>query len=208
MLNKAHAKLSICSVYNFVPFGYIVHYQTNNTMKIKHLLPILILLALGTVSSCNLLDKADDITFDTELPLKFQVDEIANNPGGKTYVDSKLLDATSDSDVAKYASKIKKITLNKITYSITGASDGSITFTNGTLKVASSGKTIASASSVNLGSSAETELTADTAGFNDLASLLLSDKQELIQLQGTLSKTPVAFTVNCKFFVTITADAL
>jgi hypothetical protein len=177
-------------------------------MKIKHLLPIFILLALGTFSSCDLFDKADDISFDAELPLKFQIDEMADNPNGKTYTDTKLLDATSDPDVAKYASKIKKITLNKITYTITGVSDASVSFTNGTLKIASSGKTIASASSVSLGNSAEQVLTADTAGFNELASAILGDKQELVELQGTLSKTPIAFTANFKFHVTITANAL
>ncbi|MBL7873155.1 MAG: hypothetical protein JNM78_16170 [Cyclobacteriaceae bacterium] len=177
-------------------------------MKIKHLIPIFILLAIGTFSSCNLFDKAGDITFQAELPLPFNVNETADNPSGKTYTDSKLLDASSNPDVAKYASKIKEFKVNKITYTISGVSDGSVTFTNGTLKVASSGKTIASASSVNLGSSAETELTADANGFNELASLLLADKQELVQVQGSLSKTPVAFTVNFKFFVTITANAL
>ncbi len=176
-------------------------------MKIKHLIPVFLLLALGTFSSCDLFDKVDDVSFDVTLPLDFAVNETADNPSGKTYTDSKLLDASSDPEVAKYASKIQEFTVNKVTYTISGASDQSITFTNGTLKV-SSGKTIASASSVSLSNTAETELTADTAGFNELASLLLADKQELVQLQGTLSETPVSFTVKFKFYVTLTADAL
>jgi hypothetical protein len=109
----------------------------------------------------------------------------------KSYTDSQLLNANSDPDVAKYASKIKEFTVNRITYRISGASDPSVSFTNGTLKIVSNGKTIATASSVSLSNTAETELNADTAGFNELASALLNDKQEMVQLQGTLSKTPI-----------------
>ncbi len=177
-------------------------------MKIKHLIPVFLLLSLGTFSSCDLFDKVDDVSFEGVLPLNFVVNETAVNPSGKTYTDSKLLDANSDPEVAKYASKIQEFKVNKITYTISGANPNTVLFTNGTLKVASTGKTIASASSVSLSSTAEQELTADTAGFNELASLLLADQQESVQLQGTLSATPVTFTVNFKFYVTITADAL
>lgn len=177
-------------------------------MKLKHLFPVVLLLLLGTFSSCDLFDKADDISFDAEVPLNFAIDENDNNPGGKTYTETKLLDAASDPDVAKYASKIKEFKVNKITYIISGANPSTVTLTNGTLKITSSGKTIASASSVSLSNTAETELTADTAGFNELASALLNDKQEQVQLQGTLSSTPVEFNVKFTFYVTITADAL
>lgn len=177
-------------------------------MKIKYLFSVVILVSLGTLSSCDLFDSADDISFDVVLPLDFAINETQDNPSGKSYTDSELLDAASDPEVAKYASKIQEFTVNKITYTISGANPNTVTFTNGTLKVASSGKTIASASSVSLANPSETELTSDIAGFNELAASLLNDKQELIQLQGTLSKTPVAFNVKFKFYVTITANAL
>lgn len=178
-------------------------------MKIKAILPILLLAIFTAFSSCDLLDKADDVSFDVTLPLTFVIDETADNPSGKAYADSKLLDATSDAEVAKYASKIKEFKVNKVTYTITpGAGSSTVTFTNGAVKVSSTGKTIASATSVNLSNTAETELTADTAGFNELATKLLDDKKELILLNGTLSKTPVGFSVKFNFYVTITANAL
>ena len=37
---------------------------------------------------------------------------------------------------------------------------------------------------------------------------LFDDKEEMIKLQGTFTKTPIAFTLACKFHVTITANAL
>jgi Tfp pilus tip-associated adhesin PilY1 len=177
-------------------------------MKTKSLLSILLLITFGTFSSCDLFDKADDISFNATLPLNFSINEGADNPTGMSYSDSELLDATSNSDVAKYASKIKAFKVNKITYTISGANPNTVTFTNGALKVSSTGKTIASVSSASLSNPTETELTADTAGFNELAAKLLDDKQELILLNGTLSKTPVAFSVKFNFYVTITADAL
>lgn len=177
-------------------------------MKTNSFLSILLLFVAVSFTSCDLLDNADDLSFDATLPLDFVINETADNPSGKSYTDSKLLNAASDPEVAKYASKIKEFKVNKITYTISGANPNTVTFTNGTLSVASSGKTIASASLVSLSTTTETELTADTAGFNELASNLLNDKQELIQLAGTLSKTPVTFTVKFKFYVTITADAL
>lgn len=74
--------------------------------------------------------------------------------------------------------------------------------------VASNGKVIATASSVSLSNTAETELTADLDGFNDLAARLLDDKQEIVMLNGTLSETPVSFNVRFRFYLKITADAL
>jgi hypothetical protein len=87
-------------------------------MKIKHLIPVFLLFALGTISSCDLLDKADDVSFDVTVPLTFLIDENADNPSGMAYSDTQLLDATANSEVAKYASKIKEFKVNKVTYTI------------------------------------------------------------------------------------------
>ena len=178
-------------------------------MKTKSIISILLLIVFGTFSSCDLLDKADDISFDITLPLNFVINETGNNPGGKVYTASQLLDATSDPEVAKYASKIKEFKVNRITYTITpGTNSNTVTFSNGALKVSSTGKIIATATSASLSNTAETDLTADIAGFNELAAKLLDDKQELILLDGTFSSTPVAFTVKFNFYVTIKANAL
>jgi hypothetical protein len=177
-------------------------------MKTKSFLSIFLLLVLASYSSCDLLDKADDVAFDATLPVSFTINETASNPEGKSYTDSKLLDATSDAEIAKYANKIKEFKINKITYTISNANPNTVNFTNGSIKVASSGKVIATASAVDLANASEIELIADTAGFNELAANLLNDKQELVQLSGMLSSTPVYFNVQLKFYVTIKADAL
>lgn len=175
-------------------------------MKIKHLFPIFILLALGSLSSCDLFDKADDISFDTELPLEFVIDETQINPNGKDYTVTKVLDASSDPDVAKYANKIKEFKVNRITYSISGVTPSGVTFNNGKLKV--DNKTLASAGNVNITSASDVELTTDAAGINDLASRLLGNKQAEVALAGSFTSTPIKFTLSCKFYVTVKADAL
>lgn len=175
-------------------------------MKIKHLFPIFILLALGSLASCDLFDKVDDVTFDAELPLEFVIDETQTNVNGKDYSISKTLDASSDPDVAKYANKIKEFKVNKITYSISGVSPSGVTFNDGVLKVNS--KTLATAGNVNITSVSDVELENDPAGINELASKLLGSKQAEVVFAGGFSSTPIKFTLSCKFYVTIKADAL
>jgi len=177
-------------------------------MKTKSIFPILFLIAFGTFSSCDLFDKADDVSFDTTLPLTFVINETVDNPGGKAYTATQLLDATSDPEVARYASKIKEFKVNRITYSISSVNPGGITFNNGEILVSSTGTKIATAGNVALTDVSDVELTANTAGFNELATKLLDDKKEEIKLQGTLTKTPIAFTLSFKFYITITANAL
>jgi len=190
------------------------HLQTPTIMKILHF-------ALRTAAavcfaffmssaSCDILGKADEITFEAKLPLEFLINETAVNTGSKSYTYSKTLDATQNAEVAKYKDKIKKITINKISYKISGysAPGATVLFTNGKLTIAASGKTIAEAASVNLQSTAEADLTADIAGFNELADLIKADKSETVNLVGTFSSTPVAFTVTAYFHTTITAEVL
>lgn len=176
------------------------------------MLSALLLIFLGAFSSCNLFDKVEDASFDITLPLTFSISDatvpLLGQPTEKAYTGSELLNAASNAEVASFANKIKAFKVNKITYTISGANPNTVTFTNGLLKVSSTGTTIASANAVSLTNTVETVLTSNETGFNELAEKLLDDKQELIQLNGTLSKTPVAFSVTFKFYVTVTISAL
>ena len=178
-------------------------------MKIRHIIPAFLILACSALFSCDAVKSLADVNIDTTASMLFVVSETAVNTGGKTYSSTQLLDLTTNSDVEQYASKIKSFTVNKVTYSISpGANPNTVLFTNGTLTIVSSGTTVASASSVSLTTTSETQLTTNTAGFTELATKLLADRQEQIQLQGTLSSTPVAFTFVVHFYFTIHANAL
>jgi len=177
-------------------------------MENLKLLRISVFLMFCTISSCDLIDKATDVNFSTTAPVSFVVNETASSSGAIFYSDTKLLNVASDPDVAKYASKINSFTVDKITYTISGANPTSVTFSNGIIKMASNGATIATTGTVSLSNNMETELTTDQAGLKKLTDSLLNSKQEQIQLQGTLSQTPVSFTVVFKFYLTINASAL
>jgi hypothetical protein len=165
-------------------------------------------LVLG-LTGCDLFDKVDDVTFQASLPLEFVIDEQMVSQEPVLYTDAQVLDAIDDPEVAKYKDKITEIKLNSISYEIGDfAAPGAVTFTNGSLKLAS-GQTLATASSIPMENTAETDLTGVSQdGFNAFASDILGDKQVGINLQGTFSQTPVAFTLTVYFHVTIKADAL
>lgn len=178
-------------------------------MKIKHIIPAFLILACSTFFSCNAVKNLADVNFDTIVAVPFVINETTVNPGGKTYTDTESLNLNTDADVAKYASNIKGLTVNKVTYTIFGANPATVLFTNGTLNIVTSGTTIATASSISLSNTSETELTANAAGLTELVSKLLAgSEQQQIQLQGTLSATPVAFTMEVKFYVTVKANPL
>lgn len=95
-------------------------------MKTKSLFLVLFALVLVTFTSCELFEKADDVTFNVSVPLDFVIDENADNPGGASYSDTELLDATTDPEIAKYADKINKIEVVRITYTISNADPSSV----------------------------------------------------------------------------------
>jgi hypothetical protein len=178
-------------------------------MKNRVLLSLLGLALIAfTFQGCNLFDTAGDVTFDVDLPLDFVVNEAAVSSSAKSYSSVKTLKATDNADVAKYKDNIKSVKLNKITYVISEyVAPQVVTFSNGTLQA--TGKTLASAASVNLQSTAEAELTnIDKAGFDEFAKQIKDNKQVEVTLAGTFSSTPVAFKIKAYFNVSITANAI
>ncbi len=156
------------------------------------------------VASCGLFDEID---FDITLPVTFTVNETASNPSGKVYSHTEILSVANDPDVVKYTKKLKEFKVNKITYTITGATPETVKLTDGKITTGS-GKTIASAATIDLSNTTETSLTANSSGLNELCKSFLDAKQEEVTFQGTLSSTPVTFTVNLKFYLTVTANVL
>jgi hypothetical protein len=80
----------------------------------KTLMRISFILVFYVFSSCDLIEKADDVSFDVTVPLSFVVNETATSTG-KSFSDTKTLNVASDDEVAKYASKIKEFKVNKVT---------------------------------------------------------------------------------------------
>lgn len=174
---------------------------------------------ITTFSACDLLDKADDVTFEEELVLTWNADE--NLEGSNTpYVEEEILDLADYPVLAPYIDKIKTVEITKITYRIANfdnsphgepvfLNSGFASFGAYDATTPSVSAPMAAAGGVNLGSqTAETTLAIDAAGLSNIAKMLLDDKQVKMYSTGTLSKTPVAFSVVSTFYVKITANAL
>ncbi|MBA4145812.1 MAG: hypothetical protein C0523_08620 [Cytophaga sp.] len=179
----------------------------------------LFLLAISALilPSCSLFDKVDDVNFDVKLYQTMNVSVTTSSSSPVTLEQNQILDATTNADIAKYGSKIKGYTINKITYTISDYSSGpnAVTFSNGKLSFGAAGAsstvaaTITSADLKALSTSgAESQLSIDQAGLATISDLLLKNSEVQVTASGTLSSTPVAFKVNTTIYVTVKADAL
>lgn len=179
-----------------------------------------LLLALAVIfGSCDLFDAADDVTLEEELVIYWNVDE--NGSGSNVpYTDSEILNLADYPAFEPYLDNIKSVEITKITYRITNFDNSPhnqpVMLNNGVAKFGPYNNNtptvsipMASASSVNLGTSVnETTLDIDAAGLNSIAKNLLDNKQVKMYSEGTLSVTPVAYTVVSTFYVKIVANAL
>ncbi|MEP2670673.1 MAG: hypothetical protein ABJH04_16840 [Cyclobacteriaceae bacterium] len=167
------------------------------------------LFVVGLMASCDLFDKADDISFSTEFDESITVNDA---PAG-SYSDQITLDATTDPEVAKYKEKIQNIELSEVTYKVSnyvGPDDatftGDVLFgTNGTLgSVSISAVNLSDAST----SGDEMELDLSQDEVNAVAAQLKDDKAVLVTMAGEFSDGPVSFVLTVKVEAKITADAL
>jgi hypothetical protein len=179
-----------------------------------------LLFVSATLMTCDALEKADDITFHADIELDFVTDE--NGEGTDVpYDDVQLLDLTTNTEINQHIDKIKDIKIERITYRIINYDASphfsAVQLTSGTVSFgtfdsaikAITGNFAASAAAVNLPTTtAETDLDFDADQFNDIAEMLLEDQKIKMYSEGTLSQTPVAFTVRARFYFEITADAL
>jgi hypothetical protein len=168
-------------------------------------------------NACNLFDKADDITFPSQLEVVWSIDEQGQHTDF-AYQDLRTLQLSDDPEIEKYINKIKDVKVEKITYRITdyAANGDAVFFKNGEVSFAAgTGSNVikvpfaATASGVNLQTTTnETELEIDAQGLTDLAATLKQEKELDMNAAGVLSKTPVSFKIVSTFHVKITAEVL
>jgi hypothetical protein len=178
-------------------------------MKIKHIFPAFLILVCGAFLSCEegYLDRIGNvINYGTTTSVTFDVNETAVNPGGKTYNDTELLNVYTSEGVT-YGGTVRAFRVDGLSYKISDANPNNVLFTNVTLKIVNTGKTIASASSISLANTSKTLFEHDAYSYSRLASeLLAGDGETQIQLQGSLSETPVAFKLKVILDLTVSAD--
>lgn len=177
------------------------------------------LIATLTLGGCDLLETADDVSFDIEADVTFMADENGTFTNKQFVGTPVLLDISKNSEIQKYKDKIKKIEITKIEYSITAyvaePPGTAVTMTNGSMRYSSASNgsnslELSAIQTLNLLTVGATpqELPINSANFNALGEMLLNNNQAYVFTQGTLSSTPVQFNVPTTFYLKVTANAL
>jgi hypothetical protein len=173
-------------------------------------------------ATCELFEKVDDITFTAVLDHSFEISEEASFPNGKAYStepEDEVLDAgTVNQDFAKHADKIESITINKVTYVVSGYSSDCINpvgFSGGTLTFSDpdgggTGGIVKNVSHANLQAiqGSEQVLNFTQSEADELANLLKNKKKVRIHASGNLSCTPLFLNVKARLDCTIKARVI
>ncbi len=170
-----------------------------------------------TFSGCDLVDKADDVTFDIELTHTFVIDETFDSEGEPVdYADADSWDPKEEPEFDKYKDKIKEIIVNSVSYTVTDyQAEGDVTFSDGvgSFKATTNSATALASARLpiqNVATSVGGEFTLDYTvdQLNAIAEHLESIEPIFFQVSGTFSETPVTFKVPVTIHCTIKANAL
>jgi hypothetical protein len=137
----------------------------------------------------------------------------AINRAGTTFNETKLIDATNDSEFDKYKRKINSIDIERVTYTIESFNGPSNqVLQSGTLKVADESGTnpvtIAEFSNVNLSAAAgkETDLQTSSTGLARIQDLIKNNPHKaVISYAGSVNQGPVNMNITLKFYSKLTA---
>jgi hypothetical protein len=164
---------------------------------------------------CDKLEKADDVTFDATftIPQHFEVDEQADDPENPYTSLNSTIDAEQNAEYVKYKSKVKKIRVNKVTYTISNFdAPGAVTLVSGLAIFFENGGNAATgeiASVENLllvNGSGELEASQDV--LDTIGEILLENGEVNVVSVATVSDSPVFFHIGVTLEVSITANAL
>jgi hypothetical protein len=166
-------------------------------------------------TACNLLDKADDVSFDATVDETIVVTE-ENEGTNVSYDKIVTLDATADPDINKYKNKISGFTVKKVSYQITNFNGAEGATFSGTLSFGEASQTTrtvaATITNLNLqqtfSSGQVLELPINQADVDTIAGMLKNDKAVKLYLDGLLSSTPLICHIKVILDVSVKADAL
>jgi hypothetical protein len=162
----------------------------------------------GMLTSCNLFDKADDVKFDS--PIEGSLSVNATNVGSVT--ENLTLSSASSPEINKYKDKIRKFTVNKVTYTIVDYLGEADCLFSGSVKTSIANSATLSLTDVNIkqlnDAGTATELVLPANDLQAIAALLKEDKEVIVTVTGSLTKIPASFKIKFTINATIEADAL
>jgi hypothetical protein len=185
----------------------------------NHVLRLLALFvfAAAVFTSCDQLDSLGDVTLNEPVTATINVDE-TTTATNVAYTKSLEVDATANAEIEKYSQKVKSFTVNKITFKIKNYSGQASSTPLSKVSYAAAGANpstaieIASISNFDIKAAAdagtETALVVSDAHLLAMAALLKEDLAITLYLEGTLTQTPVKFTIEFNVDATIVANAL
>lgn len=173
-------------------------------------------LSLVTVffSGCDKVDDLTDFEFHSDLEESIPVVDENTSDTEKAYSHDILIDASTDTEIQKYQSKIKSFKIDKISYTIDDSENKTkgVKF-NGDLGFSASdgGSATILTTITNLDLDDHTtvhEITLAPADLDKIAGYLNTNRTFKVYLNGKVSKTPINIIVNVKTEVTVVAKAL
>jgi hypothetical protein len=174
------------------------------------------LLALTMIffAGCDKVNDLDDFKFHSEFVESVPMVDDTPNGASVAYSKEITVDATADSEVNKYKSKIKSFKIDKLSYTIDNSKNptpgakfsGTLGFSTSD---GGSATVLTTITGLDLDDHAAVhDVTLAQADLDKLAGYLNADRAFKIYLAGTVSKTPVNVMVNVKTEVAVVANAL
>jgi hypothetical protein len=185
--------------------------EVKSRLMRKYLSAAIILLTV----SCDVFEEVGEITFPTTLEETIEVNE-PDPSNGKNYTASRVLHLEDNSEIAPYLDKLKEVKIESISYRVTEFTGAPNTIVSGTLGLSPTSATSPSPEwvielSENLATSSGTGYKlwmTDGAIKDELAALLIEQREVKIHLNTRLSQTPVRFNIDIKVELAVTAQAL
>jgi hypothetical protein len=172
-------------------------------------------LALITVffSGCDKVDELDDVQFHSEFEESIPMVD-ASVSTNKTYSEDITFDATTDTEINKYKTKIKSFTIDKLSYTIDDSANPTAGARfSGTLGFSAtdggSATVLTTLTNVDLDdNTTEHVINLAQADLDKIAGYLSANKALKMYVNGTVTKTPINVMVNVRINATVTANAL
>ena len=181
-------------------------------MKIRFLVSGLFAFAAAGLNSC---DEAKILTKDLSVPLS--VDFVINEGVATSWDYAELLDAAAQSsELETYKDVIQKVTIDKVTYTVTAFNGPAGQMLNtGFVDVADTtggGRlTLAQMTNVNIPAALgnETEVPFDATAATKLTDLIKNSPHKAnVYTKGTVSAAPIDMTVKVKLYLTVQVELL
>ncbi len=169
--------------------------------------------SLSTLLSCDEVEKFTDVKFSSTISQSLPVAVT----GTDEMTISIVLDATTDTEIKKYADKIKKYEIEEILFAIENYDaptddeiyfNGEIGFSNKSVQSASSSCTISPLNVTHVNGTGDFNISTCDAIVGEISTIISDDNAIKIYMTGTFTNAPLSFRLKVTIKVAVTANPL